>query len=168
MLRWYSEVNRLINWFLGYPDGNAETYLIWFVSLMTLLIAMRCACMIYGISNIGWTRISLVLLIGILSLIGVAAATSLYLLRYFGDPLMKQVVMFGLPILIFVVFGIPAQCEILKSSFLKMFLAFTSSVLVAILAINVTHACYKSLDIGQDKSKSIRARSTNFESLSDG
>ncbi|MDE0839839.1 MAG: hypothetical protein OSB41_12425, partial [Kiritimatiellae bacterium] len=131
------------------------------------LVAMRFACMIYGISNIGWTRISLVLLIGILSLIGAAAATSLYLLRYIKDPVVKQVVMFGLPILAFVVFGIPAQCKILKSSFLKMFLAFTSSVLVAIFAINVAHTCYKSLGEGQKRSESIRARSTNFESLVD-
>jgi hypothetical protein len=165
MLRWYSEVIRLFNWLLGYPDGDAEIYIVWIVSVLTLLITMRCACAIYGILNMSWIRITLVLVIGVLSLIGVAAITSLHLLRFFNDPTTKRIVMFVTPILMFVVFVIPAQCEILKSSFLKMFLAFTSSALVAILAINVTHACYKSFDLGQNKLENIRSRSTNFESF---
>lgn len=168
MLRWFNEVNALVNWLLGYPTGTIETFVIWFVSLLALLIAMRCTCSIYGVANVAWLRMVLVLLIGIYSLLGVAALTKLYLLRYFKDPVVRQAAMFAIPILAYLMFGVPAQCEMLRATFVKTFLAFTSSVLVAILAINLTNTGFSSLGTGEQKSKNIRSRASNFQTLLDG
>ncbi len=168
MLRWFNEVNGLVNWLLGYPNGTTETFAIWSVSLLALLIAMRCTCSIYGVANVAWLRMVLVLLIGIYSLLGAAALTKLYLLRYFKDPLIRQVAMFGIPIITYLLFGVPAQCEMLKATFVKTFLAFTSSVLVAILAINLTNSGFSSLGSGEQKTKNIRSRASNFQSMLDG
>ncbi|MDA1043772.1 MAG: hypothetical protein O3C57_00965 [Verrucomicrobia bacterium] len=165
MLTWFNEVNRLVHWLLGYPSGSRETMLIWTVSIFALLVSMRCACYVYRISNVDWLRLITALLIGIYGLLGASALTSLYVLGHLSGAMSRQIAHFALPILAYLVIGIPMQCAFLKTTFVKVFLAFTSSVLVTILAINITHYAAGSMGAGKHRSQDLRSRSNNFQKV---
>jgi hypothetical protein len=165
MLNWVHEVNRQVNGLLGYPEGSAETYLVWFVAMFSLLVTMRCTCSVYRIKSVAWLRMGLALMIGIYSILGASALTSLYLLPMIEGSVYRYIAFFSMPILAFILIGVPVQSAVLRASFVQTFFAFASSVLVAIIAINFVHAGFSGVDAGGQNSKQIRSRSTNFEAL---
>lgn len=165
MEAWFAEVNRTINWLLGFPSGSSETFAVWFVSLTSLLLVMRIATSMYGMRDVAWLPLILSLLIGIYALVGVCAVVNLYLLRLIKDPTWRHILTFGFPVGGYLLFAVPAQAELMKSNFLKSFLAFTTSALVTLIAINAVNIGFSSIQVGGNKSDTIRNRATNFQNL---
>lgn len=138
----FAEFSDVINNLLGSPNGAIHTFVVLFVAMTSLLLAMRTASSLLGMRHADWLPLGLSLLIGVYALAGLVATTNLYLLPAAKSSFWREIMRVGVPVGGFVLFCVPAQAELLKSSFWRTLAAFSASAVITLVAIGLVNLMF--------------------------
>jgi len=158
MEAWLAELWQIVDRVTGDPEGLRQVLLARAGAFVAMVCAFQYVGLALGIKDVGFMRVFVALVLGIVVLVGGAATSSVYLMPVIGRGPIGGAVALVAPIALAAAVAVPLQCVIRKSHYFQTFAAFASSVLAALLAAVAINAILGSVMAGTRKSDEIRFR----------
>jgi len=155
---WKSQALKIINVVLGNPSGQTELWTMAGVGILALLVVMRYAAAAAGISDIGWMRRILAILLGVGAMLAAEIAANLYAVPRVHGALAANVVRIAAPILGAAAVGVPLQVLVLHARYGQALVAFAASVMAAVLLMMGAKAMMGSVETGGEETERLLDR----------
>ncbi|MBT3193897.1 MAG: hypothetical protein HN341_15240 [Verrucomicrobia bacterium] len=167
MEMWLRDLSEIVRLLLGGPETVWEYWLLLGLVLAVLMLAMYLVGTATRIPNLGNIRrlLALVLGLGFLACVWVGAQT--YLLPYVETAWLRQVVLYGVPVVSAMLVVIPIQQAIFRSGYVATLITFVSSLALAALFMILANAVLDAVLDGEKESHAIKERKAAVNRLLD-
>lgn len=155
---WRSQALKILDIVLGSPSGQAEYWITACVGILALVVVMRFAASAAGITEIGWARRILGLVLGLGAMLAAEIAVNLYVLPKVSNAPLVNVIRVGAPILGALAVGVPLQVFVLHARYGQALVSFAVSVMASVLLMMGARAMLGSVATGSQETGRLLQR----------
>ncbi|MCE9615646.1 MAG: hypothetical protein K8T26_15365 [Lentisphaerae bacterium] len=160
---WIGELLHIVHEVLGCPDMLHEQSIMLLIAFFTLMMTFRFSVGVAGISHFSGFGVLMALGVGLLTLLGTAAAVAAFVFPHVPHAPWVSWTLMLLPIAVTFLVGIPVQCLLLRAGYVPVGLAFGAALITTMLVLMGTNALMGSFNAGKAESDLLRAHKTATE-----